>query len=416
MAIGLWSLTLAQIRAHRFLFFMAAAIFALVVAQLTPLPASIWHAVPGRELAAQIDRTALGQNIWRPITMTPFATWNAFFGLLVPLAVLILGVQMSRDQNTKLLSVLLALCGVSGLIGLLQVIGSAESPLFFYEVTNFGAAVGLFANRNHQAILLSTVFPMLVVFVHAGKNGRGDNNVRLWLAIAGAGILIPLLLVTGSRSGLLLGLLGIGAAALLTRQSMAADRASGDTQVKNKTTIMRYAIVGGLSVVLAIVTALVSRAEAISRLLDSDEMNGARLPMWVTGWDLARKYFPFGAGFGSITTVFEIDQPKGNLAPTYVNHLHNDWLETLVSGGLPAVLLMVIAAVAWSRASSACFRTKARSGSDLMLAKLGSIVTLIFVLGSFVDYPLRTPSIACVFALAAVWLSGSGQRSANNDC
>lgn len=410
--IGLWGLTREQVRAHRFLFLMAGAIFALVVVQLIPLPPTLWHALPGRALVAQIDQVALNQDIWRPLTMTPFATWNAFFSLFIPLAVLVLGVQLTREHHVMLLSVVLALSAVSGLLGLLQVIGSAESSLYFYEVTNAGAAVGLFANRNHQAIFLSTVFPMLAVFAYAQKRGVGQSQIKIWLAIGGAALLVPLLLVTGSRSGLLLGMLGLGVAAILSRQASVADSSgNGQTQPKTKKTI-RYAIATGALVVIALVTALMSRAEAITRLLDSDEMNGARLPMWKTGWDLLFKYFPTGSGFGSITTVFEIDQPKDNLAPTYVNHLHNDWLETLVLGGLPAGLLMIIAAVAWSRATIAFFGMKNASGRDLLLAKLGSIVTLIFVVASFVDYPLRTPSIACVFVLAAVWLSRHDPRSA----
>lgn len=413
-AIGLWSLTREQVRANRFLFGMAVAIFALVMLQLIPLPPSVWHVLPGRELAVLIDRTALNEAIWRPLTLTPFATWNSFFSLFLPFSVLVLGVQIGERHHKMLLALLLVLCAVSGLLGMLQVIGSAESSLYFYEVTNSGAAVGLFANRNHQAILLSAVFPMLAVFAYTAQPEKNKLPIKTWLAIGGAAVLVPLLLVTGSRSGLLLGIVGIAAAAILLRDLPRPERTKASAR-KPRLTMIRYAVAAGVLLLLALATVFMSRAEAIKRLLEGDELSGPRLPMWALGWDLMLKYFPFGAGFGAITTVYEIDQPKQSLRPTYANHLHNDWLEVIVTGGFLAGFLMIVAALAWSRATIACFRVQGRSDRELLMAKLGSAITLVFVLGSFVDYPLRTPSLACVFVLAAVWLSRRDARSSNYD-
>ena len=47
---------------------LMAAILILPLLQLVPLPPSVWQALPGRELPAQID-ASLGLNIWRPLTL-----------------------------------------------------------------------------------------------------------------------------------------------------------------------------------------------------------------------------------------------------------------------------------------------------------------------------------------------------------
>jgi hypothetical protein len=35
------------------------------------------------------------------------------------------------------------------------------------------------------------------------------------------------------------------------------------------------------------------------------------------------------------------------------------------------------------------------------------VIIVIFALGSIGDYPLRSPSLACVFVVAALWLSSA---------
>ena len=142
-AFGVWRLSRGHIQQYRFLFIFAALLFGLIGLQLIPLPPAFWGALPGREIVTEIDRVAGLGNVWRPISMVPSGTWNALFSLLIPLAVLLLGVQLTRDQRFQLLPVLLILGLSSGAIGLLQVTSAADSPLYFYEITNNGWAVSV---------------------------------------------------------------------------------------------------------------------------------------------------------------------------------------------------------------------------------------------------------------------------------
>ena len=149
----------------------------------------------------------------QPLALSGFAAINANFALLVPLAAMVLLIQLDRKQRYSLLPFCIALGMVSALLGLLQSIGGPNGSLYFYRVTNNGSAVGIFANRNHQAVYLATLFPMLAVYyVTADRKNPKIRKFRLWLATTGSIVLIPLILITGSRGGLLAALLGMLAA------------------------------------------------------------------------------------------------------------------------------------------------------------------------------------------------------------
>ncbi|MFI2901517.1 O-antigen ligase family protein, partial [Klebsiella aerogenes] len=74
---------------------------------------------------------------------------------------------------------------------------------------------------------------------------------------------------------------------------------------------------------------------------------------------MIRIYFPAGSGFGGFDTIFRVHEPYALLKPTYFNHAHNDWLEILLDGGLPAALLLVVALGWWLRASIRVWRASA---------------------------------------------------------
>jgi O-antigen ligase len=399
--VALWSLRAAEVRAHRFLFGMATAIVVLVVCHLVPLPPFIWTTLPGREILEEIDRTAGLGAVWRPLSMVPSAAWNALYSLFVPMAVLFLGVQLSLEERFKLLPAVVALGLFSGVLGLLQSISDPHGPLYFYSVTNNGSAVGLFANRNHQAILLATLFPMLAVYACTGVRTEEQAKVRGYIAIAAGVVLVPLLLVTGSRAGLIGGLIGLLSVPLLYRRSsfLVPKKRSG------KTLDLRW-LLGAFAVLcLGALTLIVSRAEALQRIFLPDQTEDFRFLAWPHIWEMAGKYFPFGAGAGSFVEIFQIHEPNELLQPTYFNHAHNDWLEVYLTLGLPGLVLIAIVLWVFLRAALTAFKDDRGKDKDALFARLGAVILAILALGSVGDYPIRTPALASLFVLATLWLA-----------
>lgn len=403
-------MTRDQVDHYRVILALAAAVFCLLLIQLLPMPPALWTSLSGRGIIVDIDEAANLGSVWRPLSMTPALTWNALYSLFVPLAVLFLAIQLKREERFQLLNVLLVLGLCSGLLGLLQVSGGADGPLYLYRITNNGSAVGLFSNRNHAAVALACLFPMLAVFASVGINSVEQKRVRGWLAVVSGLVLVPLLLVTGSRAGIIVGLAGLVAVLFLYRRPTMDRPAKRKIQKVNMTYVY-----GGIAVfAMAILTSLFARAQALDRLLASNQPEDLRFQIWGPIAELAWKYFPAGTGFGSFASVYQIDEQDTLLSATYVNHAHNDWLEVYLTGGLIGILLLSVVVVAWVLASFKVW-TKTFDGSrEMAFARLAS--TLLFMLGlaSLGDYPLRVPSIMCISVLCGVWLRdgiGSGEFS-----
>jgi O-antigen ligase len=408
--VGFWNVRWSHIRANWFLFGMAAAIFALAIIHLFPLPSVMWGALPGREIMKEIDKAAELESVWRPISMVPSATWNAFFSLFVPLAVLLFAVQLSREEQFKLLPVVLGLGLLSGFWGILQIVGPSDGPFYLYNITNNGSAVGLFSNRNHQAILLAALFPMLAVYVSTVSRYEEQASVRLWLAIAAVAVLVPLLLVTGSRAGLILGVIGLISIGLVyIRPTFVTPK-----KRKTRTFDPRYSLAAFAVLCLAALTVVMSRAEAFQRLFTAEQNEDGRFEMWKATAHMAWKYFPVGSGLGSFVEVYQIDEPYELLSPSYANHAHNDWLELCMTAGLPGLILLGVAIFAFAKRSWTVFFKTERASRGGRFGRLGGIIIALLALGSIGDYPLRTPSLACVFVIAALWFASSDAASSKN--
>ena len=399
LGYALWGLRGADVRAHPWLLAGAAAMIALPLVQLVPLPPSIWRALPGRELIAQVDAIAGVGDVWRPISLVPSATWNAFFSLLVPLAVLILGLRLNRAGRARLVPALLIAGFCSALLGVLQILGPRGGPLYFYSITHDDSAVGLFANRNHHAAVLACMFPALALFATTRTETRLDGPWKPWLALAGAVLLVPLILVTGSRAGLVSGVLGIVLAGLIAIGPLLKSRALAP-RIPAQAIVAGVAVLGGL---LAWATTRLGRAEALDRLLHWESDNDFRLRAWQPILDLVHRYFPVGTGFGSFAKVYEVNEPRELLHSTYFNQAHNDWIEVLLTGGLPAALLLAAVCLAVLWRIVVLSKQIASPSLDDRLGWLGLSIIIIMAFASSTDYPLRVPSIACIWVIAAIW-------------
>lgn len=414
---GLLTLNRKQVHAHRYWFSLLLAVFCVVALHLVPLPYAIWSNLPGHGLLVDIDRAAGVAPIWRPLSMVPVQTENALYSLFVPAAVLVLAVQLNEDELLQTVPFLLVLGLVSGLLGTIQSIGSGSST-YFYRVTNVGSAVGLFANRNHQALFLSMLFPILAMFASMRTRSQEKARLRRWLSIACAIALVPLLLVTGSRAGIVLGTLGIAFAVAVYQPHRL--ESSGRRAQQRRWPVLALAAFGVLAAVA--VSVGLSRSEALDRLFSSDTLEADRLAFWPVILETAGNYFPFGSGFGSFVEVYQVVEPDRLLRPQYLNHAHNDWLELWMTGGIPAAALIICFLLVFVRLAKPMLWGNGLRGSSRSIGRLGGSLILLILIASLVDYPLRTPIIASVFVLAAVWMSGfsgvrvsAGARSAAAD-
>lgn len=396
---GLATLRPEAWHAYKPVWLMAAAVVGLTFVHLIPLPPQIWQALPGRDIIAEIDARAGLEGVWRPLTLFPEGTWNALYALAVPIAVLLLAAQLSQIDLLRLLIVVLILCAVSGLVGVLQA-GGSDLRLYRFG----GGASGLFANRNHQAAMLACVFPMLGALTMSWPDiGRQPRAMRL---VAGAGVitLIPLLLVTGSRMGLVvatLAFLYLGVVSL---------RIGAGKQDRAYSSLMLMASGLVLAAVMVLVTTYAARDVAIDRIgRDAEDL---RWQFWQTIVTFLPQYLPWGSGIGSFVPVYEIHESADMLMPLYVNQAHNDWLDLVLTSGIPGLFLALVAMVMLAKAAGVALIAQGIPG-HLRRAGIGMI--LVLALASLSDYPVRTPILSAFVAIAVIWASAPLYGSNRNE-
>jgi O-antigen ligase len=398
-----------QLRSVRAALLLVGSLMMLAILQLVPLPPGVWSSLPGREIVLEADTLIDLGEIWRPLSLDPDRTWNALFALFVPLgSICLVAAQGDRSQRT----VLLALVGVgmlSAMLGILQAIGGG---LHLYEITHAGFPVGLFANKNHQAILLLWLMLAASYLAATAEPHGPTSTARLGLALAAIAVVFPLLILTGSRAGLALCLPSVAVCAWLLLRSPATALLLQRSRWRGRLLLAGGLIVGvGLVAFVFAMLAFSTRQTALSRLFElsaADDLRSLYLPRFI---EMSRDYFPTGAGLGAFQEAFNAYEPTSSLTARYMNQAHNDPVQLLIEGGLPG-LAIILAGMIWLAWASWRVWTSAGRRARESAVFYGASITLWLVAG-VVDYPLRTPLGAMVVACltAQLGILSRGGRS-----
>lgn len=374
------------------------AVAVLLVIQLIPLPPSIWVNLSGRELLAESASLFERPQPWRPISLSPSATVNSLSSLIVPAIVLLLIASLKPEDGRRVLPILLCLVIASSLVGFLQFSGTGFDNPFVNDMP--GAVSGTFANRNHFALLLAC--GCLFALAWAFSSSRSPK----WQAAAALGLLVVfalMILGTGSRMGLLLGSVAtvLGVLAVWGRFKTRIQRLPKRVWIPAVFTSATFLI---LAIVVAVA---VGRAQSIDRVIALDASEDLRTAALPTLLQMVKAYWPLGSGVGAFDPVYRIHEPADLLSIAYLNHAHNDWLEFILDGGLPA-LLIIIGAISWWFCKSVKV-WKRPFDSNSVLPRVGSSMLFLIALASLVDYPARTPMVMGLVMIAAVWLNSAGK-------
>lgn len=363
----------------------------LLALQLVPLPPSLWQQLPGRTIFSDAA-TLSGQNQpWRPWTIVPGATMNALFSLAVPLAVLLLITSVRSTERVLLPGIMLALISASTLVGLVQFAGIGFTNPLVNDTP--GQVSATFANRNHFALFVAFGCALAPVWPFVGG---GRPNWRGAVALGLLPLFTLTILASGSRAGMVVGVIGLAAGLVIAWQPLRKELG------RYPRWVLPVVILSVMATIALLVTVSIGadRAVSVSRMLTvepSQDMRERGLP---TVLKMIQTYFPVGTGFGTFDPMFRLHEPFNLLKLTYFNHVHNDYLEILLDGGLPGSVLLGVAIAWWFWASVRAWRK-----TDV-LPKLGSTLLLLVLIASLFDYPARTPLVMASIVVAGVWLSG----------
>lgn len=370
------------------------ALAGLIILQLIPLPPSIWIELPGREILARSAVVSNQPQPWRPISLSPSASVNSLSSLVVPVLILFLAASLRREDKRRLLPIVLGLIVVSSMVGLLQFSGSRfQNPLINDTP---GAVSATFANRNHFGLFLACGCVLAPAWAfHSRRSSR-------WKAIVAAALVLVfvlMLLATGSRMAMLLGLLGIALGIFSVWPRMKQRL----LQLPRSVWVPLVCATTGVLVLSIYISVSLGRAMSVDRALllgASGDLRTAALP---TIWRMVQSYWPVGSGFGAFDPVYRIHEADALLSNLYLNHAHNDWLEVVLDGGLLGLSLLLAALGWWIWASIRAWRVPFETRH--VLPRVGSALLLMIGLASLVDYPARTPLVMALVIIAAFWLS-----------
>jgi O-antigen ligase len=392
-------------RTYRIPLFLLAALALLMLLQLVPLPPDLWVSLGGNARYAEASAAAGLDQPWRPLSLAPDLTLNSLLALLPPLAVLIGFACLHPSRRTYILLFLIGAVCLSAFLGVIQLTSARSSPVFLYAVAHEGLPIGFFSNRNHQAAFLALAFPLLRTWILMPADKWRYRRARFWSAIAIGLFLIPMILVTGSRAGLGLALVGLVTAFLIDPRLGSWRRGSGIGWKHLAVHLLWIA-----PVLLIGIAFFFGRAAAIERLMATQDLSfELRVQHTPLMLKMIGDFFPFGFGFGAFDPVFRGFEPDAALSPFYFNHAHNDLIELALTGGLPALLLLGGLLFWWLRRTFGAWRPLRAPSPATLFARLGASIMLILFLASLVDYPLRTPLMATIFAIACGWLAAGAK-------
>jgi O-antigen ligase len=351
------------------------AIIAVPLLQLIPLPPSIWRSLPERHPVVQFSDLLGFEPSWRPISLDSEATIYSALALIPAVAAFLAALMASSHQRRLLAGLVVATLMISGMLGIFQAAGAADS---FYENSHTTYSTGLFANRNHQALAL--VVGLVLAAGLAAKETRAPALVVTALSLLLLLFFASGVMATKSRMGF-----ALLAVAILFSLSFAARLGSRSRLTR---TLAYLAPVGVL-----LAWALASHPSA-GRLSERLSQTGdTRFEIWPTAADIAAAYFPVGSGLGTFNLAYEQAEDFELLAPGWVTSAHNEYLQISIETGLPGILLIAVFIALlskWFRQPSAA--------AELTIKRAALLSIVLIMIHSAVDYPLRTISLLTIFA------------------
>ncbi len=382
-------------RLHGPLVLPLAGLALLGLLQCVPLPRWLLSVLsPGA--ARELEALLPGDAAWRPLSLWPAGTGAALGGLAMGGAALVGALLVARRRGGALLlagAVVAAFAG-SAAYGLAETYLGGDRVLGFPKGEDLGVT-GTFQNRSTLGGGLALALPMgLALAVHGAGWMRtgGGAAARMAAALAGvaAAILLATVPLTGSRGGLAAGALSVLLVALL-----AARAVRWPVWARAALVLVALASVGaGVHQTLERLPELRRRFQLG---MQESGFFDVRFPAWAATVDLAARYPVTGTGLGSYeVAIHETQRPEN---PEDLVHAHNEPLQALAEGGVPGLVLAVLAA-----AGALAAALRAAGHGDPLVRALGCGAGAglgALLAGSLFEFHFHIPALGIAAAVTA---------------
>jgi O-antigen ligase len=289
----------------------------------------------------------------------------------------------SRGDLTMLAWCLILFCFAVSLLTIIQHF-TAGNTIYWVEPVNGSQPYGPYVNRNHFAGFVELTLPVGLALIAFRGLRRDVLPLMTLFTIVPVGALV----LSGSRGGLLGFALEIGILGWMMRKRKAL---RSD----------RVALVAGVAIAALFFVAWVGASHAIQRFsaLKSPEVTaGRRISMDRGAAHIFLDHLVKGCGLGTIVAVYP--RYETDYDGRRVDHVHNDYLETLAETGLLGGLCGV--AFFWFLYREARKNLAAEQGRFSLGLHVGAVMAVGgLMLHSLVDFNLQLPANALLFLLQA---------------
>jgi O-antigen ligase len=309
-------------------------------------------------------------------TVYRWETWTSFWNWAGNWVVFFLALQLGCDP-ARLIRYLKALMYFGGIVATASALQmfTARGKIFWLFPSGYDDFVlGPFVYQNQFAAFIELILPIALYFSLVNKGNR-------LLAASIAAAMVASVLASASRTGTVLVTAELLLVPVLTiRTGIVSRRAGGVGLAK----IAAFAGLGAL---------VVGNEVVWKRFLLADPYV-IRREVWIAALNMVADRSVFGFGLGTWATAY----------PQYavfdpgliINQAHNDWLQWTVEGGIPFLLLMLVAALLLARPS---------------LRSIWGLGVMVVLAHALVDYPFQQrPALAALFFALAGAVAGMDHR------
>jgi O-antigen ligase len=375
----------------------------ITLAQLAPLPPSIWRNLPGRDVErSALDLVGAGSS-WMPLTIAPTATVASLLAILCIAAIMLFITRLDLAGRAAVALAIMLMAVASIALGTLQLAHFGGANWALYNDFTTGWLVGFQANRNAQADILQIGMLAAATASLVRLDGPESSRVQLPAVFACLAVLAIGVLMTGSRAGI----------ALLPTTFFFA-LAIVWPRLKRKVKFLKLWI-GGITLAIAVAGFGLSRIAVIQAVISrfGADTEG-RWDFWLDTVYALRKAWPAGTGVGTFSYAYPAVERLELVDPLLLTRAHNDWLEWTLEAGLAGWIGigLTMIALAWStrlawRQASATRHDPIQRGQILF----GIAVLINEALHALVDYPTRSMSLAALIAVAVAFLTPVSQKN-----
>jgi O-antigen ligase len=250
-------------------------------------------------------------------------------------------------------------------------------------------ASATFVCPNHLAQILTLLVVLGIAVAGIASAGWPLRIFAVYVAL----LALPVLVMTGSRSGWLGAVAGVG----VTLALMAG---------KRSWRFLAVMVPFFLLAVVIVFTLLWSTVPVFKSRVQLAMQGDIRLPIWADTLDMIAEQPALGFGGGSYRWVFQRFQHEFRPRDTYARYAHNEYLHVAAEYGLVGAVLLFSAWIGFVvRLLGALVRARERKSICLITGLLGCMAAV--TVHSFFDFNLHIFANAQVFALVTGTLSGA---------